>query len=124
MNNIENHIKELEERLLHTDVRENSIIVTELLSDDFEEVGSDGKISSREEVIEWLVNKEENVRWSLNDFRIKELSPDLIVATYIAVKDNQPNSSRSIRSSIWKKYSDNWKMIFHQGTKIISEKII
>jgi hypothetical protein len=121
---MKNHIKELEERLLHTDVRKNSIILTELLSDDFEEVGSDGKISTREEVIEWLINKEKNIKWSLNDFRIKELSPELIVATYIAIKDNQSNSTRSIRSSIWKNFSGNWKMIFHQGTKIIhsSEK--
>jgi hypothetical protein len=117
---MKNHIKELEERLLHTDVRKNSIILTELLSDDFEEVGSDGKISTREEVIEWLINKEKNIKWSLNDFRIKELSPELIVATYIAIKDNQSNSTRSIRSSIWKNFSGNWKMIFHQGTKIIN----
>jgi hypothetical protein len=121
---MKNHIKELEERLLHTDVRKNSIILTELLSDDFEEVGSDGEISTREEVIEWLINKEKNIKWSLNDFRIKELSPELIVATYIAIKDNQSNSTRSIRSSILKNFSGNWKMIFHQGTKIIhsSEK--
>ncbi len=121
MNNIKNHIKELEERLLHTDIRKNSTILTELLSDDFEEIGSDGKISTREEVIEWLVNKEKNIKWSLNNFRIKELSPELILATYIAIKKNQSNSSGSIRSSIWKKFAGNWKMIFHQGTKIIYE---
>jgi len=121
MNNIKNHIKELEERLLHTEVRKNSTILNELLNNEFEEIGSDGKISTREEVIEWLVNKEKNTKWSLNDFRIKELSPELILATYIAIKKNKSNSSRSIRSSIWKKYSGTWKMIFHQGTKISNE---
>jgi len=121
MNNIENHIKELEERLLHTDVRKNSTILNKLLNDEFEEIGSDGKISTRKEVVEWLVNKEKNTIWSLNDFKIKKLSPHLILATYIAIKKNQSNSSRSIRSSIWKNISGNWEMIFHQGTKIINE---
>jgi hypothetical protein len=121
MNNIKNHIKKLEEHLLHTEVRKNSTILNELLSDEFEEIGSDGKISTREEVIEWLVNKEKNTTWSLNDFKIKELSPELILATYITIKKDQSNSSRSIRTSIWKMISGNWKMIFHQGTKIINE---
>ncbi len=121
MNNIKSHIKELEERLLHTDVRKNPTVLNELLSEEFEEIGSDGKISTREEVIEWLVNKEKNTTWSLNDFKIKELSSQLILATYIAIKNNQSNSSRSIRSSIWKNTSGNWKMTFHQGTKIINE---
>jgi hypothetical protein len=121
MNNIKNHIEELEKRLLHTDLRGNLTTLTELLSDDFEEIGSDGKISTREEVVEWLVNKEKNIKWSLNNFAIRKLSPELILATYIAIKENQSDSSGSIRSSIWRNFSGNWKMIFHQGTKIIDK---
>ena len=121
MNSIKEHIKNLEEKLLHSDIRKNSKILNELLSDDFEEIGSIGKTSSREEVINWLVTKEKNIKWSLSEFRVRELAPNLVLAIYRAHKNEHQNSSSkgSIRSSIWKLCSGKWKMIFHQGTKIL-----
>ena len=62
MNNIKNHIKELEEKLLHSDVRKNPEILDDLLGEDFEEIGSIGKVQSREEVINWLVTKEKDIK--------------------------------------------------------------
>ena len=123
MENIEKHIKGLEQKLLHSDVRANPKILDELLADDFEEIGSNGNISSREEVINWLVNKENDIRWSLNEFRIRQLAPDLVLAIYRATKNtNTGNVSKgSIRSSIWKRTDKGWQMIFHQGTKLISK---
>ncbi|MFT4607655.1 MAG: hypothetical protein ACI9V8_000295 [Urechidicola sp.] len=120
MNNIKDHIRDLEEKLLHADVQKNPEILDDLLSKDFEEIGSIGKTSSREEVVHWLLTKEKNMQWSLDDFRIRELAPDLILAIYQAnIKGNNRGSSKgSIRSSIWKLCSGNWKIIFHQGTKI------
>ena len=123
MKNIEEHIKQLEQKLLHSDTRANPKILDELLADDFEEIGSIGQISSRKDVINWLVNKEKDIRWSLNEFRIKQLSPDLMLAIYRATKnENTGNASKgSIRSSIWKRTDKGWQMIFHQGTKLISK---
>lgn len=123
MNNIKEHIKKLEEKLLHSDVRRNPEILKELLDEDFEEIGSIGKASTREEVINWLVTKEKNIKWTLNEFRIRELAPDLVLAIYTAtVNEHQKNVSKgSLRSSIWKLNDANWKMIFHQGTKILDE---
>ena len=91
MNNIKEQIKALEKRLLHSDVIKNPEVLDELLSEDFEEIGGIGKISSRSEVIEWLVKKEQDVRWSLCDFRIRELSPDFVVAIYRAVSNDRRN---------------------------------
>ena len=121
MKNIRNHIKELEEKLLHSDVRKNPEILNELLSEDFEEIGSIGKTSSREEVVKWLVTKEKDVKWSLNEFRIRELAADLVLAIYVAKKQQiqNNNSNGSIRSSIWKLSGGKWKMIFHQATKLV-----
>ena len=120
MNTLEALIKELEESLLHTDVRTNPDILNKLLAEDFEEIGVTGKVTSREEVIDWLVNKEQNVRWSLNNFRVKQITPDMVVAIYEAKKETlQPHQSKaSMRSSIWKLFGDQWKMVFHQGTRI------
>jgi len=121
MKSIKAHIKKLEEKLLHSDVRKNPEILKELLSEDFEEIGSIGKISSREEVINWLVTKEKNIKWSLNEFRVRELAPDMVLVIYRANKNEHHSSGSkgSIRSSIWKLCGDQWKMIFHQGTKIL-----
>lgn len=47
MKNIEAQIKELEGKLLQSDVRANPQILDELLAEDFEEIGSLGTISSR-----------------------------------------------------------------------------
>jgi hypothetical protein len=77
MHNIKDHIRELEVKLLHSDVQENPEIINELLSDEFEEIGSIGKTSSREEVVYWLRMKEKNKQWSLDEFRIRELAPNL-----------------------------------------------
>ncbi len=120
MHNIKDHIRELEVKLLHSDVQENPEIINELLSEEFEEIGSIGKTSSREEVVYWLRMKEKNKQWSLDEFRIRELAPNLILAIYQAnsKEGNHHVSKGSIRSSIWKLCSGNWKIIFHQGTKI------
>lgn len=121
MKNIRNHILALEKKLLHSDVRKNPEILNELLSEDFEEIGSIGKTSSREEVVKWLVTKEKDIKWSLNEFRIRELASDLVLAIYQAKKERTQNSNSngSIRSSIWKLREGTWKMIFHQATKIV-----
>jgi hypothetical protein len=123
MNKILDHIKALEEKLLHSDVRKNPEILNELLSEDFEEIGSSGKISSREQVIHWLITKEKDIQYSLNNFRIRELAPGLVLATYVANKKGilSSQSNGSIRSSIWRLSGENWKMIFHQGTKILEK---
>lgn len=126
MKTIKNQIRELEEKLLHEDVRSNPEILIELLADDFEEIGVSGKIISRQEVIDWLVNKERDIQWSLDNFRVKELSPNVVFSLYEAKKkDINENTTRgSMRSSIWKLHGKQWKMIFHQGTQVKSENNI
>jgi hypothetical protein len=122
MNDIQNHIKSLEEKLLHSDFQKNPEIINELLSEEFEEVGVIGKISSREEVIFWLLKKDKDMKWALNDFKIRVLTPDLVLATYQATSRggiSSISSKGSIRSSIWQQFSGHWKIIFHQGTKIL-----
>ena len=120
MKTIEQQIKVLEEKLLHTDARSNPQILNELLAEEFEEIGASGNIISKEEVIDWLVNKEHNICWSLENFRTRQIADNIILATYQATKENvNPSKSRtSMRSSIWKHDGHSWKIVFHQGTRI------
>lgn len=123
MTNIENTIRELEEKLLHPDVRANPSMIKALLSEEFEEIGSNGKISSREDAINWLMTEDPTKRWTLTEFKVRQLSTDIVLACYRAkqVGNTDSSSAGSIRTSTWKKSNNEWKMVFHQATKLLKE---
>ena len=120
MTTLENLIKHLEERLLQEDIRSNPQILDELLGKEFVEVGVAGSITSREDVIDWLVNKDKNTKWSLDNFQLRVLAPNLVLCLYQATKKDtkQKTTNGSMRSSIWQLFGDQWKIVFHQGTRI------
>ncbi|HOQ02098.1 MAG TPA: DUF4440 domain-containing protein [Acetivibrio sp.] len=116
---LEKHIFDLEQSLLQPEVRQSSEKIAELLSDDFCEFCSSGNI--------YLYNKgdifdtDRNlsvIDWKIKDFSIRILANDVVLATYKAIKYNreQKKMVSSLRSSIWKCFDGNWKMVFHQGT--------
>jgi len=117
---LESEIKQLEEQLLHSDLRSNPALLNELLSDDFEEIGTAGILNTRNDVVDWLLNKESNVHWSLTNFSLRELSDNLVLAKYHAKANNRNKVTH--RSSLWKrvefKATVKWQMVFHQGTPI------
>ena len=117
---ITEHIKQLELKLLQTDLRANPALINDLISGDFEEISGNGQMNSRNDVINWLLQKDNNIQWALTNFRIKVLTDEVILVIYIAKKLNDPNSTSkgSIRFSLWKQQDQNWKMIFHQASKI------
>ena len=117
---ISEFIKQLELKLLHTDPKTDPALIDDVISDAVEEITSSGQVSSRNDVVNWLLNKDSHIQWSLSDFRIKALTDDLVMAIYTAQKLNDPDSASkgSMRTSIWKRQGNNWKMIFHQVSKI------
>ena len=120
LKNITEHLWQLELKLLHTDLMLNSNLIDNLISSDFEEINSNGQVSSRIEVVNWLLQRDKNIQWSLTDFRIKELADDVILVIYIAKRHDDPDrvNKGSIRSSIWKHKNQRWKILFHQASKI------
>lgn len=122
---IAEHIQQRELELLQSNWREDPALIDDWLSADFEEIGSDGQISTRNDVINWLLNKDNAIQWSLTDFRIKAFSDGLVMAVYIAKIRNDPNSTSkgSIRTSLWQRKGEHWKMVFHQATKKTGENI-
>ncbi|MDH5479725.1 MAG: DUF4440 domain-containing protein [Nitrosomonas sp.] len=117
---IAEQMEQLELLLLHTDMQANPTFLDGLLSHEFEEIGSSGCVTSRQEVVDWLLHKNPNDRWSIENFRVKELSKDLILAIYHAhqIVGHNHQSKVSIRSSIWKLDEDNWKLVFHHASKL------
>ncbi|MBM7662250.1 hypothetical protein JOC85_003057 [Bacillus mesophilus] len=88
----------------------------ELLADDFLEFGTSGNIYNKQVELDSVKNgsKVNLVKFTVTDFNIRELSPDVILATYKTLRHTDNISS--LRSSIWKLKEDNWKMVFHQAT--------
>lgn len=119
---ITDQIRQLELKLLHSDIKVMSSLLEALLAKEFEEIGSNGTISRRQDVVDWLLNKNPQDRWLLTDFRVRELSTDLVLAIYHAEKvvgKKNMVSKGSIRSSIWRHNTQGWQMVFHQASKII-----
>ena len=106
-----------EERLLLTAVRSSPDALSSLIADDFFEIGSSGKIYTKQEVIEVLKN-EPAFEGTISDFRTVPLTKEIVLVTYRMeeIKKTPSPSRTSARSSIWKKVSGEWKIIFHQGT--------
>lgn len=109
----------LEEKLLNPEVRKSSDEVMALLSDDFVEFGSSGRIFEKTDVIEAL-KVESSTHFSLEDFRAAPLSEGVVLVTYRATMQHELSKvkSSSLHSSIWKKSGSAWKLVFHQGTPL------
>ncbi len=115
-------IEYLEVSLLQPEVRRSAKRISELLADEFVEFGMFGKIYSKQDFLELLPNSEEEKfeRYKASNFEAKEITPDTVLLTYKAsiefLKTNE--MVWTLRCSIWQKRSENWQMIFHQGTVI------
>lgn len=114
---IEQQLRELEERLLQSEVRRSSDYVGTMLADEFIELGRSGRVFDKQQIIDNL-QAEPQIRRSLVDFKTMPLAPGLVLATYRAVRHGGTGEPPiySLRSSIWKLIDDRWRMVFHQGT--------
>ncbi len=118
-NSIRQELFKLEDLLLQPSIRKSTSELSNILSEEFIEFGSSGKIFSKQQIIDAL-QQESPIKMTIHNFEIKELAPSVILSTYqISVDDKsaQPIVT-SLRSSIWKLLDEKWQMIFHQGTLI------
>ncbi|MEO0687131.1 MAG: hypothetical protein AAFY76_19300, partial [Cyanobacteria bacterium J06649_11] len=58
----------------------------------------------------------------ISDIEFRMISEDVAQLFYncLIYHNSDDKGSYSRRTSIWKHESDNWKIVFHQGTKISS----
>lgn len=108
---------ELEKKLLDPSVRKDSTVVDQLLDNSFIEFGTSGRTYDKKIIIERL-SEEDPVIIEAYDFVPVQLAPDIIQLRFKTRRKTEDGSlTASLRSSIWKKTAQNWKMIFHQGTR-------
>lgn len=109
---------DLEKKLHNPRVRCSISDLENLLSTDFLEFGSSGKIYTRQEVITALVN-ESALKIEADNFEARELTANVVLVTYkTKLITTDGKLVEALRSSIWKLFGEQWKMVFHQGTKL------
>ena len=97
---------------LNSDNRKNWKYL-DILHPEFEEFGQSGKVFKKEDFIEVDLDSNE---YEILNFNEVQLSNNSYLCKYILV--NKSSGMASNRSSIWVLYKDEWKLIFHQGTKV------
>ncbi len=114
-----------DEALLTLDVRSNPEEIKKYIDEEFREIGTSAHKIGFEEILEVLPK---SVDWKaeIYDIESKILTQDVIVLIYKAKIQHTIKSKpvESIRSSVWKRGSNGWKIVFHQGTKIEKETIV
>ncbi len=84
----------------------------------FLEVGASGKRYSRQKVLDTLVQRHlvpHGDVWETSEFHCVELGPDTYLFTYTLVQDRIRVTRRA---SIWRRTTDAWKILYHQGTVV------
>lgn len=111
----------LETDLHKREVRSSTRALSELLADEFVEFGSSGRIFSKSAIIDALAAEAGDLQVSVEDFAVRELAPNVALATYVVATPSGHSAAMvrtSLRSSIWQVKDGKWQMIFHQGTRI------
>ncbi|MFC4363268.1 nuclear transport factor 2 family protein [Simiduia curdlanivorans] len=116
---IESQIIELEKSLFQSDIRSSISELRSRLAPEFREIASTGEIVDLQDVLERLP-KENGWEAKAQDFEFSRLSEDICMLVYKSFHRASGNckGKNSLRCSIWKRYGDVWKMVFHQGTSI------
>lgn len=115
--NVSNHLQSLEEKLLQSSTRKNAAELAALLTGNFREFGSSGRIFDKASIIAEL--RDESPReLSLHTFQAIVASPDVVLVTYISRRGAGGTSREFLRSSIWIQEDGTWKIRFHHGTPI------
>ncbi|CAM3809052.1 DUF4440 domain-containing protein [Mesobacillus thioparans] len=110
--NLRDHLLQLEEKLLTSEVRSSKTELKKVLADEFFEFGSSGRVLYKNED---FVDGISIIEVTLSEFEIHPLSDEIVLATYRTFNDQ--TKQHALRSSIWKLNEGVWKMVFHQGTK-------
>jgi hypothetical protein len=100
------------EVMLHRpDVRADGELVLSLLHRDFREFGSSGRMWDAAAEAEALAANPWIANIEVCDLNAVRLGPDAVLLTYMARTERS-----SLRSSVWVRDQEEWRLFFHQGT--------
>jgi hypothetical protein len=100
---------------LHDPSARASERAAQLLGESFVEFGSSGQVYSRAEILVLLAS-EAPPEISSSQFSVQRIAQDAALLTYVSCHHSSQDTF-SLRSSIWQFQEEQWRIIFHQGTK-------
>ena len=103
------HVVALEMRLLDPATRRDPSAVASLLHPDFREIGASGRWWTRSEIVAALA-ADPGEHLVAEDVVARAAGDRAVLVTYAV--------PGSLRSSLWVRCADGWRVLFHQGTPI------
>ena len=111
----------LEGRLLEEAVRKDPEEAGLLLSEEFCEFGSSGRVYSKTQLLAALAAEmpREGLP-QMEDFTAEQVKEGVVLVTYKSVRRRTDGSvqRRALRSSLWVREGETWRVRFHQGTPL------
>ncbi|MBH1833615.1 nuclear transport factor 2 family protein [Stenotrophomonas maltophilia] len=106
------------ERALHApQVRADREQLAALLDEDFSEIGSSGQCYDRAAALVEIPLERAQVQIESEQYAVWLLSQDLAQVRYRSRHHlDGPLQHWVLRSSLWRRHGDRWRMVFHQGT--------
>jgi len=102
-----------ERRLLDPAVRQDAEAVSELLADDYVEIGASGRLWTRAEAIAELASESPEPDATMtSEWTVRELAPGLAMVGFVSLRAGR----RVRRTSLYRLESGRWRVFFHQGT--------
>jgi hypothetical protein len=108
---LQDHLYNLEERLLHPEREADRADLAPLLSPEYKEFCTSGRIFSRQQTIDDIMNSAPRTA-TIHHFYVTPISETAALATYNATTA----AAVSHRSSLWVFRDNRWQLLFHQGT--------
>lgn len=108
-------LERLEESLYRSATRFDPEYMEELLAPDYVEMGTSGRIWTRQQIIR-TSPVEIEAKLPLPELSVRLVADDVALVTYRSELGVELVEAAN-RSSIWKRERDGaWKLVFHQGT--------
>nr|WP_219626323.1 nuclear transport factor 2 family protein [Stenotrophomonas maltophilia] len=106
------------ERALHApQVRGDRESLAALLDEDFSEIGSSGQCYGRDAALQEIPLEREQVLIESEQYAVWLLAKDLAQVRYRCRYHVDGQAQRWVlRSSLWRRHGQGWRMVFHQGT--------
>ncbi|TDV29656.1 nuclear transport factor 2 family protein [Stenotrophomonas sp. CC22-02] len=106
------------ERALHTpQVRSDRVRLAALLDEDFSEIGSSGQCYGRAAALAEIPLERAQLLIESEQFAVRLLADGLAQVRYRSRYHVDGQAQRWVlRSSLWRRHGQRWRMLFHQGT--------
>ncbi|OIQ79364.1 hypothetical protein GALL_388980 [mine drainage metagenome] len=114
---IQDQLSKMEPIFHHPEYGDSREALEQMTDESFWEVGASGRRYSRKYIIDTVLQRqldayEEN--WQAQDFYCQEIAQDNYLLTYTLHQSTRVTR----RSTLWRRTSSGWKIVYHQGTVV------